>query len=300
MIIYRYLIFLLFVLNHPCNKDHKLKTLARILWWKINRIFFKLPCIVELIPNIKMICYPNDSLYSTLVVYLRLPEYGEVQLLLNILKTNDNFIDVGANIGVYSLLASSKIKEGKVFSFEPSPKILPQLNENIVLNQKESSIDVIEKAVSDRIGLIDFDITSNPDYNHISYSFGNESALRVATITLDKFVSDNNLKYIKLIKIDVEGAELMVLKGLQKSFEKRKVTSLIVEVSNWTISRFGITVEDIVNFLRAYGFGIYMFNKDFKLVNFSVNENRGWNIVAVHKSRSEIIKRFNQTMRITE
>ena len=99
---------------------------------------------------------------------------------------------------------------------------------------------------------------------------------------------------IKLIKIDVEGAELLVLKGLQKTLEEKKVAALIVEISKWTISRFGTTVEEIVYFLRKYGFDIYMFDKNFNLIELSSGKNQGWNIIAIHKSRNDIIKRFNR------
>src|SRR3989344_3811026 len=144
--LFRYLFFLQFILRHPFNKNKKLKTLLRIFWWKINQTFFKFPVVVELIPGLKCICYPVDSDYGTLVVYQKFPEYGEMNFLLDNLKDNDTFIDVGANIGVFSLLASSKIKKGKVFAFEPSPKILAQLYANIALNQKTDRILVAEKA----------------------------------------------------------------------------------------------------------------------------------------------------------
>ena len=290
----------MYVLNHPFAKGHKLRLFTKMIWWKINRRFFKLPCIVELVHNIKIICYPNDSLYSTLIVYLILPEYGEMKFLLEILNKDDNFIDIGANMGIYSLLASSKIEKGRIFSFEPSPKILPQLYENIALNNKKNCIRVIEKAVSGKEGYINFDVSDSPDYNHIVYpkeaevSFAGDSVLRVGTITLDKFISGKNIKNIKLIKIDVEGAELLVLKGLQKTLEEKKVAALIVEISKWTISRFGTTVEEIVYFLRKYGFDIYMFDKNFNLIELSSGKNQGWNIIAIHKSRNDIIKRFNR------
>lgn len=266
----------------------------------MNRVFFKISCIIELVPNIKIICYPNDSLYSTLIIYLQLPEYGEMQFLLNTLKADDNFIDIGANMGIYSLLASYKIRNGKILAFEPSPKILPQLYENITLNEKNSIISVIQKAASDKTGSIDFDISSNPDYNHISYTADSKLSLRVETITLDKFITNHQLKHVKIIKIDVEGAELIVLRGLTKTFEKRGVDALIVEVGGWTMGRYGITVEDVTGFLRNYGFGIYMFSKDFKLIDFSLNLNRGWNIIAIHKSKNAIVKKFNEVKKIVK
>lgn len=290
---YSYFLFLNYILASPLNKDNSLKVIFRIFWWRINQIFFKFPCIVELVPGTKCICYPSGSLYSTLVMYLKFPEYGEMQLLLSILNDKDIFIDVGANIGVYSLLASSKINKGKIFAFEPSPKILPQLEENISLNNKDDRIVVIKKAVSQKNGFINFDINSSPDYNHISYSSNKTEVLRVQSITLDKFISKNNLKRVKLIKIDVEGAELLVLKGLQKSLKAKLVDVLIVEVNqDEEAKKFGFSIEQLFQYLIENGFSLYYFDSGYKLRNFNKRLDGAWNIIAIHKSKIKIISEW--------
>ena len=280
---FSYLFFLKFILNHPLNKGNTIRTLLKIFWWKINQIFLKSPCVVELVPGTKCICYPNDSLYSTLVVYLRFPEYGEMQFLLSILKRGDYFIDVGANIGVYSFLASSKITTGKIFAFEPSPKILPKLYENIALNQKKDRIEVIRKVVSDRSQLVNFDTSEYPDYNHISPNSGNKNTLRLESTTLDKFIKDQNIKKIKMIKIDVEGAEMLVLKGLEESLQGKKVDILIVEVNEEAYKSFCFSTKDTVSYLENYGFKNYMFDKKYNLINLVMEKNQGWNIIAIRK-----------------
>lgn len=276
----RYLHFLQFIFNHPLNKNHKMKTLLRIFWWKLNRIFFKFPCIVEIAPGVRCICYPDNSLYSTLIMYLGLPEYGEMKFLLDILKKHDNFIDVGANMGAYSLIASSKIKDGNIFSFEPSPKISLKLYENINLNQKKENIRVITKVVSDKTGFINFDISSNPDYHHISHSAKGKSILRLKTTTLDKFISSSKIKHIKLIKIDVEGAELLVLKGMQRSLAAKLVDFLIVEINPEALRGFGFLPQQVFNYLKKFDFNLYYFDSRFNLKEFSGKLEGAWNIIA--------------------
>lgn len=223
-----YISFLNFILTHPLNRETKMNTLLRILWWKINQKLFNFPVIVELVKDVKCICFPKDSHYSTLVMYQRFPEYGEMSFLLDNLKEGDILIDVGANIGVFSLLASSKIKRGKVYAFEPSSKILPKLYANIALNQKADRIEVIEKAIADKSELINFDLSGYPDYNHIlfdsnKFKSSKKNILTIEAITLDKFIKERGLKKIKMIKIDVEGAEMLVLRGLKQSLKEKRI-----------------------------------------------------------------------------
>ena len=225
-----------------------------------------------------------DSDYGTLVVYQKFPEYGEMNFLLDNLKDNDTFIDVGANIGVFSLLASSKIKKGKVFAFEPSPKILAQLYANIALNQKTDRILVAEKAVSNKSKQVNFDISDRADYNHLSFNSSvKKTTLQVKTTTLDKFIKDVGIKHVKLIKIDVEGAEMLVLKGLKQSLLTKKIDMLIVEVNESAALSFGFSTKDILSCLEEYGFKNYMFDKNYNLVDFVMEKNTGWNVIAIRK-----------------
>jgi len=86
-------------------------------------LFVKVPVIVELTDRADFICDPKSS-YGSLVFYEGLPEYYEMNFLKKKLNTKSIFIDVGANVGVYSLLAASVIKSGKIFAFEVNPQAL--------------------------------------------------------------------------------------------------------------------------------------------------------------------------------
>ncbi len=288
--------------------------LLKILWWKVNKAYFKLPVIVQLDPKIKCICYPDNSHFSTFVLYTTFPEYGEMMMVKKILKEDDIFLDVGANIGVYSLIAASKITNGKIYAFEPSINCLPLLHENISLNQIGEKMQVIEKVVSDKTGFLDFDISSVSDYNHISlgsqakprtassaYSKKSSAYLKnrdlnsekgivkLPSTTLDDFISGNKIPHIKLIKIDVEGTETLVLRGLQKSLKSQLVDILIVEVSDWTSKRFDFSPEEVFKFLKGFDFNLYYFDPKFKLKKFNKTLEGTWNIIAIHKTKIHMI-----------
>src|SRR3990172_3683386 len=98
-------------------------------------------------PGVKFKCYP-DSSWSGLVVYTKMPEYFEMKFIQKLIQDNDFVIDVGANMGSYSLIAASKLISGKVFAFEPSKIAYKRFRENIKLNNFESKIIPFELAVS--------------------------------------------------------------------------------------------------------------------------------------------------------
>lgn len=297
----KYHVSIKYIFNNPVSKNSKLELLLKILWWKVNKIFFKLPVMVQLSPKIKCICYPDATHYGSLVLYTTFPEYSEMMITKKILEKEDIFFDVGANIGIYSLIAASKITTGKIYAFEPSAKSLPYLYENIFLNQLGDKVKVIEKVVSDKNGFLSFDISGAADYNHISYSQkssayssnnkvdSKKDNIRLPSITLDDFISKNKIPHIKLIKIDVEGTEILVLKGLEKSLRSKLIDVLIVEVSEWTFKKFSFSPEEVYKFLRKYDFNLYYFSPKNKLKKLSKTLEGNWNVIAIHKSKMHLL-----------
>ncbi len=143
----------------------------------------------------------------------------------------DVFIDIGANVGVYSLLNSQRFK--KIISVEPGKTQRMLLNENIKLNHF-SNIEVLSTAIGSGKGTIKL----YKSKNLVNYSTvqNNEEYETVKQITLNQLLSP--LTHVELLKIDVEGAEMDVIKGgLQ---EINKVHFIIIEVRN---SFFGEMVE---------------------------------------------------------
>jgi FkbM family methyltransferase len=269
------------VLNHPLNKNQKKKTFFILTWWKINQIFFKIPAIIEIVPNRKCICYPQSS-FGSLIVYTKRPEHMEMKLTELILNKDSIFLDVGSGIGDFSLIASNKITTGKIFAFEPSKEPLQTLKENIAINFLENKIKVIDQVASDRKGQITFEETSVSEVSHIGYSL---KGIKKKTNTLDNIIKDNKLNNIDLIKIDVEGAESLVLKGLDDSLQKEKVKSMIIELNSNANSFNSSKIKLVKNLIRQ-NFKVYVINEE-SLSKFNhklIKESETINIIAVHKS----------------
>ena len=123
-------------------------------------------------------------------------------------------LDIGANIGLHSYYLSRRFEHTTVYSFEPLPSNAAYIREVIRIN-KISNIHVIEKAVNDKSGTCYFDTAQN---NHVGHISAKDSGLRVDAISLDDFITSNNI-LPAFIKVDVEGAEYSVLKGFRNSIE---------------------------------------------------------------------------------
>lgn len=254
---------LIWVLNHPNNRNNKFKTILRLIWWKVNQIFFKFPSIVELKKDVSYIAYP-DSSFGGLVVYTRLPEFYEMNYFDNIIETNDTVIDVGVHMGDYTLLAASNISSGQVLAFEPSKEALRVLSQNIAVNGYNRKVRVYPVVASDKNGNIDFVDNDRSEISHINFSKTSKSSIKVKTVKIDDVISDESIKSVKIIKIDVEGAELFVLKGMKESLSKGIIKQMLIEV-NSDCENYGISPEDTFNFIKSFGYKLYYFDNEGKL-----------------------------------
>lgn len=193
---------------------------------------------------------------------------NEMSLILYDINIDKTFIDVGANIGFYTVAVAKKIKEnngkGKVISFEPHPKNFQRLKKNIELNDLSSYVDLHNIGLSDKdqtLNLVlreDFSqgaetgnasVAINSDYDH-----GFEK-IKIKTKMFDNFFKLNypNLK-ISFIKIDIEGHEDNFLKGAQKSIQKH-FPKIVIEVNKAYYHAKGVDAcNEISKLLPKYHF----------------------------------------------
>lgn len=263
------------ILNHPLNKHNMLKTIAILIWWKINQKFFHLPVIVEIDKQIKCICYPTSSC-GGLIIYSKFYEFPEMMFTKKILNDKSIFFDVGANIGIYTLLAATKIKKGKIYAFEPVDEALDILYQNIRINNLNNKVEVIEKVVSDKSGMEKFTIQNISEYSRISTD--RSAGVSIPSVKIDDFCKKNDIKFIDLIKIDVEGAEMKVLRGGENYMKNGKIGVLIIELST-------VNPEETLNYIRQFNYSIFEIDKidnDYSLKEvMKADKSRQYNIIAI-------------------
>ncbi len=153
-------------------------------------------------------------------------------------------IDVGANIGLYSLGLSHLAPQGKVYAFEPSPVTFGHLQSNLEANGA-ANVDACNLAVGDSVGTVrfhDFSFYSAGSFSSdegsllSSESYGSES-FEAATTTLDDFVAEHGLDRVDLVKVDVEGAEMSVLAGAGKTLATYRPATVL------EFNTFGFTIH---------------------------------------------------------
>jgi FkbM family methyltransferase len=190
---------------------------------------------------------------------LYLVEKKETEFFKKLIEKGHIVIDIGANIGYYTLMAAARVgKNGRVYSFEPCSSTFKLLQENIKINKSENVV-LSEMAVLDKEGNIELYLSEKTNTGSTSISFPTKYSGKkenVKCITLDKFIKEKKLKKVDVIKIDTEGAELKVLKGMEKllSVQSPKV---LIEINEENLNALGSSKEDIYAFFRKLGYQAY-------------------------------------------
>ena len=145
------------------------------------------------------------------------------------------FIDVGANIGFYSFFAVNKRNFSKVYSFEANPKTFQLLKENILLNKLKNHIFPVNVALGSNFkNLLLEQKEVHTGGSQIIQNKKKENVIKVNQIPFDIFICNKKIKIndIDFIKIDVEGFEFEVLRGMEKTLKKVKKGTLI-QIEIW-------------------------------------------------------------------
>lgn len=187
-------------------------------------------------------------------------ELAETQIFRSFVRQGMTVVDIGANIGYYSLIAARLVgPTGKVFAFEPSPRNVTFLKRNIAANGYRN-ITVIPKAVTDYSGITQFDIDPASSGTHrISPSKGRSNSILAETISLDDYFTGHAARdtRVDFIKMDAEGAEPAILAGMRQLLERNPKVELLTEFSPAAIRMFGASPELFLRDLRDQGFAIY-------------------------------------------
>lgn len=229
-----------------------------VLVWLFKKIYTHFTSCKELevsIPlNSKLLVSSKDSGLGLMLRSNGKFEPLQSKKIINSLNQGDVVLDIGANIGYYSILASKLVgKKGKVYAFEPDPQNIKLLYKNIKLNNC-SNVIVIEAALGSKKGELRLiQDLSNPGESKLSEkNMGNSVMVKV--LTLDQFVNSEKIKKIDLIKVDVEGSELDVLKGSIKTLKLNKSLKLFIECNPQALKTFNQDKIALTAYLRGMDF----------------------------------------------
>jgi FkbM family methyltransferase len=180
-------------------------------------------------------------------------EEGVVRKLREILKEGMTFIDVGASFGYFTVLAAKAVGKGKVYAFEPNPAMYNLLLENIALNQLSNVIPV-NKAVSSERGAAKLFLASNIGASNILAPRDQKGIVEVECVTLDEFCNDERNLPIDVLKMDIEGGEILAIKGMEKTLANNKDLKMLIEFHPHLLRASGHKPGDLWPALRRNGF----------------------------------------------
>jgi FkbM family methyltransferase len=179
-------------------------------------------------------------------------ERSEMSLVREMVKPGMTVVDVGANVGLYTLEFARQVgKDGKVYAFEPSPGEYATLHKNVLANGYHN-VTLVRKACSDKNGSATFYLNEgNRGDNRLYDSKDGRKSVTVETVRLDGYLAGRK---IDIIKMDIQGAELLALKGMRKTIEANKSIVLLCEFEPSLLRACGSTPEELLSLLRSLGF----------------------------------------------
>lgn len=184
----------------------------------------------------------------------------ETDLFTRCIRESMTVVDVGANIGYYSLLAARRVgKSGRVFAIEPNPSVYQMLLQNIAVNDYQQLIP-IKHCVSNCSGKACFHI--NRDLPGESNMLPCTAADRDDTITVDTFPLDDLLPdcEVDVLKMDIEGAEGLALMGASRLLRNGR-SLIFMEFVPALLTKMGTPPTDVLSILRQYGYCVYLINE---------------------------------------
>jgi FkbM family methyltransferase len=237
-----------FIINHPLNKDKKIKSIINFFRWQLGSRILKKPVIINFVNRSRLIVEKGMT-GATGNIYIGLHEFEGMSFVLHLLRKDDLMLDIGANIGSYTILAGAVVG-AKCFAFEPIPDTFRYLIDNVNINGIYEKVKCYNIGLANKNGILKF--TSNlDDKNHVvcnTSSIKNIDIIDVPVKKLDTIVSGCDPL---LIKIDVEGFELQVLKGADEILKSKSLLAVIIET-------FG--KNNLDKQMSKYGFKPFTYN----------------------------------------
>lgn len=236
-----------------------------IVWRYMKKRYPDMPIITKLGKDLKVRIYTHDLIGKD--IYANgMFEKAESKFVMKFLKSGMVFFDVGANLGQYTLLAANRVgAAGHVHSFEPSSRMFAELKYNVELNSFSSVCTLNNVAISNNKGTARLSVYEPGAEVYASLGTqhrGNTPIVRhesVKTITLDAYVREQGIDHVDLIKMDIEGAELLALKGSTTLLSCDNGPAIVLESADMNTIGFGYKAVETWDYLESFGYRIFSF-----------------------------------------
>ena len=235
------------IVSGPLNRGRPVRALWRFAKWQISSRLAPGPIVVPWVNGTRFIASPGER-GVTVNVYSGLYEFPDMAYLLHALRPEDLFLDVGANVGSYTILACGAVG-ARGYAFEPVPATYERLMANLRLNKLTDQVRALNRGLGESQATLRFSTGRNCTNHVLAADERDEPAVEVPVTTLDEVVAESPA----MMKIDVEGFETPVLAGAGRVLGDPALNSLLIEL-NGSGARYGFDEDQLVDLLESAGF----------------------------------------------
>ncbi len=237
------------VWRHPGNSGGSARAIARLLWAELRARVTGKPVLVGVGADSRIWAYLHQG-GSWRAVRSPLPDYEEMSFWRTILRPDDWFMDVGAHVGLYSLIALEC--GAKVICVEPQAEMMAQLEANLRLNDAVGELHTV--ALADAPGELQLAGHPDPARRSLVDSGSPYDGFTVEVRTLDRILGERSLRGLK---IDVEGWERLVLEGGARALEARRIDAIQLEWNDCSETTLGEGRDTVARLLISHGYRLF-------------------------------------------
>lgn len=253
-----------FIVNHPLNRKRKLKALIRFINWQISSRLCPYPIVYRYAEKSRLIIWRGLH-GATGNLYCGLDEFEDMAFLLHFMRDSDLFIDIGANVGSYTVLGASEVGANTI-AIEPVPETFKTLKINLNLNGIQHRVVAHNIGLGSKKEVVQF-TTSLDTVNHVAVKLEADTV----DVQIERYDDVIQLERPTLVKMDVEGYETQVLGGMEKALVNDNLKAIIIEL-NGSGKRYGFDENEIHQKLISHGFNPYCYSPfDRKLLKIGKN-----------------------------
>lgn len=243
-----------FIAHHPLSRGRRVKNLSRFVGWQLRSRVLPQPSTFAFANDARM--YVERGMRGvTANLYVGLDEFDDMSFTLHLLRPGDLFVDVGANVGAYTILAAAAVG-ADVAAFEPGADARGWLARNIALNRCAARVEVRSEAVGSRCGTTQF--TRGLDTtNHLvpAQPAADDLWDTVEITTLDAALQG---RCPLMLKVDVEGFETEVIRGACATLRSGTLQCVLLELAG-SGTAYGYDEAEIHKWMDSIGFTTYQY-----------------------------------------
>lgn len=253
----------------PGNQGQRCRAVLRALrWFRICRSHLTAPDKPDLLPVFGeriYPCYPDSIIAKHVMYHSEWFDYDMLHFMQSFLRPDDHFLDVGANTGLHTLLASTRIDLGQITCVEPDPRNLTRLRLAMKINNL-NNVAILPIAASDRESEVTLEC--NDVFSRIANENTSQPSEMLSQVQSRRLDHVLPRQLIHFCKVDVEGAEWLALQGLSSLIESDLLPVIVFELCGW-MKYYNQDENALLDWLRSYGYQFATYRHSSQTLSFS-------------------------------